>query len=100
MAIVDRKGPPTAITAFPNEYHEVKLVQMTLDFSVAEVSPERIISDAAYDSDNLDKELAQAGIEMITLHKKNRKKRHTQDSRSLKRMKRHFTVKQTFAWLK
>lgn len=43
MAIVDRKGLPRAIMAASNEYHEVKLVQLTLKFSVVEVSPERII---------------------------------------------------------
>jgi len=100
MAIVDRKGLPTAIAAFSNEHHEVKLVQMTLEFSVVEASPERIIGDAAYDSDNLDEELAEEGIEMIAPHKKNRKKKLTQDGRSLKRMRRRFTVERTFAWLK
>ena len=100
MAIVDRKGLPAAVAAFSNEHHEVKLVQLTLDFSVVEATPERLIGDTGFDSDELDKDLKEAGIEMIAPHKQNRKRTRTQDGRSLRRMWRRFTVERTFSWLK
>lgn len=100
MAIVDRKGLPTAVAAYSNEHHEVKLVQLTLDLSVVEVSPERLIGDTGFDSDRLDEELRSEGIEMIAPHKRSRKKKSTQDQRLLRRMRRRFTVERTFSWLK
>ncbi len=101
MAIVDREGLPTAIGAFSNNHHEVKLVQLTLDFSVVEVSPENLIGDTGFDSDDLDEELKEKyEINLISPHKKNRTKKKTQDGRSLRRMKRRFIVERTFSWLK
>jgi hypothetical protein len=43
-----------------------------------------LVSDKAYDSKPLDKELAEQGIELITPHKWNRKKVTTQDGRKLR----------------
>ncbi|MEM6912169.1 MAG: transposase [Verrucomicrobiota bacterium] len=100
LAIVDLEGLPTAIAAASNKHHEVKLVQLSLDLLVVEVSPERLIGDAAYDSDELDETLAQQGIEMIAPHKKNRKRKPTQDKRMLRRMGRRFSVERTFAWMR
>ena len=60
--------------------------------------PERLIGDKAYDSDALDKELKQQGIEMIAPHRKNRNKK-TQDGRKLRRYKRRWKVERFFAWL-
>jgi transposase len=100
MAIVDRKGLVTAVSAASNVYHEVTLVQLTLDFSLVEVSPEKLIGDKGFDSDSLDEALKQKQIELIAPHKKNRKKLKTQDQRSLQRMKRRFVIERTFAWLK
>ena len=57
-------------------------------------------SDKAYDSDTLDSELASVGIEMIAAHRKNRKKKRTQDGRKLRRQKRRWwCVERYFAWL-
>jgi hypothetical protein len=55
--------------------------------------------DKAYDSDPLDQELKERGIEMIAPHKRNRKKPKTQDGRSLRRYKRRSKVERFFAWL-
>jgi hypothetical protein len=65
MAVADGAGLPVAICAESATPHEVTLVQQTLaEFFVAEPI-ERLIGDNAYDSDRLDRELADAGVEMI-----------------------------------
>jgi transposase len=57
------------------------------------------MGDRAYDSDPLDAELAQPGIQMIAPHKSNRVKAPTQDGRVLRRYKRRWNVERLFAWL-
>ncbi len=57
----------------------------------------RLSNPKAYDSDPLDKELAEAGIEMTALHKSNRKKARTQDGRPLRRYKRRWKIERLFA---
>ena len=79
--------------------HEVTLVQETIEACFAPGKPERLIGDQAYDSDPLDAELREAGIEMIAPHRKNRKKPKTQDGRKLRRYKRRWKVERLFAWL-
>jgi hypothetical protein len=39
--------------------------------------PKKLIGDKAYDSDPLDAQLAELGIELIAPHKRNRKKTKT-----------------------
>ena len=58
-----------------------------------------MIGDRAYDSDPLDAELREAGIEMIVPHRKNGKKPKTQDGRKLRRYKRHWKLERLFACL-
>jgi len=58
-----------------------------------------LIGDKAYDSDPLDLELAEQGIEMIAPHKQNRKKPATQDGRALRRYRRRWKVERLIAWL-
>lgn len=61
--------------------HEIRLVGTTLKHGLTEELPEKQIGDKAYDSDALDEELAQLGIELIASHKRNRKEAKTQDGR-------------------
>ena len=58
-----------------------------------------MIGDRAYDSDPLDAILAERGIEMIAPHRRNRKKKKTQDGRKLRRYKRRWKVERLVAWL-
>ena len=60
--------------------------------------PERLIGDRAYDSDVLDAELAELGIEMIAPHHP-RRRRLTQDGRPLRRYRRRWHVERLFSWL-
>lgn len=60
--------------------------------------PARLIGDKAYDSDALDRQLAQTyGIEMIAPNRRNRGR--TQDGRPLRRYRRRWKVERLFAWL-
>ena len=65
MAIVDRHGLPLSVSTHAANHHEVRLVQLCFDFYMIEAEPETLIGDRAYDSDPLDEELRQHGIEMI-----------------------------------
>ena len=75
------------------------LVEETLEKRFLAEQPEKLIGDWAYDSDPLDEKLAAEGIEMIAPHRRNRKKRKTQDGRKVRRFKRRWKVERLFAWL-
>jgi transposase len=58
-----------------------------------------LIGDKAYDSDRLDRDLAESyGIEMIAPHRGERRT-PTQDGRPLRRYRRRWRVERLFAWL-
>lgn len=99
MALADASGLPLAVHAASASPHEVTLVGATLAASCAGEEPERLIGDRAYDSDPLDEALEERGIEMIAPHRRNRKKRKTQDGRKLRRYKRRWKIERLFAWL-
>ncbi len=100
MGIVDRNGLPVAVSTHAANYHEVTLVQLTFDFYMIEAKPENLIGDKAYDSDPLDEELGQQGIQMIAPHRSNRRRmRRTQDGRKLRRYQRRWLVERFFSWI-
>ncbi len=99
MAIADRAGLPVAIHTAPASPHEVTLVKDTLEERFTEDAPQRLIGDRAYDSDKLDADLADEGIELISPHRSNRSKPHTQDRRALRRYRRRWKIERLFAWL-
>ncbi len=78
--------------------HEVKLVHSTLVEMVIPEAPPNLVGDNAYDSDKLDAELKQYGIEVIAPHRSNRKNK-TQDGRGLRRYRRRWKIERLFAWL-
>jgi transposase len=99
MAIVDRHGLPLAVSTHAANHHEVTLVQLSFEFYMIEAKPENLIGDRAYDSDQLDEELRQEGVEMIAPHRSNRVKPRTQDGRRLRRYERRWLVERFFAWI-
>ena len=99
MAIVDRHGLPLSVSTHAANHHEVRLVQLCFDFYMIEAKPENLIGDRAYDSDPLDEELRNDGIEMIAPHRCNRSKPPTQDRRRLSRYMRRWLVERFFAWI-
>ncbi len=99
MVLVDARGLPVAVDTASASPHESRLVQQLFDWMLPAAPPERVIGDKAYDSDALDDELAQDGIEMIAPHRRNRRPENvTQDGRPLRRYTRRFTVERTISW--
>ena len=99
MVVADNASLPLAIHAASAAPHEVTLVGETLLQSFLSEQPRRLIGDKAYDSDPLDAELAERGIELIAPHRANRKKAATQDGRKLRRYRRRWKVERLWAWL-
>ena len=88
LAIVDRHGLPLSVSTHAANHHEVRLVQLSFDFSMLEAKPENLVGDRAYDSDCLDEELKSQGVELIAPHRSNRTLRKRQDGRRLRRYAR------------
>jgi transposase len=96
---IDGKGLSLAIHTASASPPEVRPVGETIAEVFTDERPERLIDDRAYDSDPLDAELQEPGIEMIAPHKTNRVKAPTQDERKLRRYRRRWKVERLFAWL-
>ena len=60
---------------------EPSRLQLCFDFYMIEAKLENLVGDRTYDSDPLDEELRNDGIEMIAPHRSNRRKPATQDRR-------------------
>lgn len=73
------------------------LVQQLFEFMLVAALPAKLIADKAYDSDGLDAELAQRGVELIAPNRA--KRRQTQDRRALRRYRRRWKIERFFAWL-
>jgi transposase len=99
MVMVDARGLPMAIDTCSASPHESQLVQRLFDFMLSDEYPQRLIGDKAYDSDQLDEDLAQMDIELIAPHRSSRKAENkTQDGRPLRRYKRRWKVERTISW--
>jgi transposase len=98
MLIVDANGLPIGVHVEAANRHERTQVQDTLVSVFTDEVPERLIGDTAYESDELDADLAEQQIELIAPHRRNRT-RKTQDGRPLRRAKRRWKVERAFAWV-
>ena len=107
MVVVGGRGVPLGVHLDAASPAEVNLLGPTLATIAVprpgpgrpRQKPERVIADKAYDSDPLRGRLARRGIELIAPpHRQNRKKARTQDGRKLRRYRRRWKVKRTFAW--
>ncbi len=99
MAFSDGSCVPLALHTESASPHEVTLVEATLARAFLKEKPKRLIGDKAYASDPLDETLLKQSIEMIAPHRKNRKKKKSQDGRKLRRYKRRWKIERLFAWL-
>jgi transposase len=98
MAVADCNGLPVAVSVESATPHEVKLAASTLVQMIVPNAPQNLIGDNAYDSDKLDLELQQYGIELIAPHRSNRRNT-TQDLRHMRRYRRRWKIERLFAWL-
>jgi len=97
IALADDHSLPLAVSIESASPHESQLVEGVLGHSFLATLPARLIGDKAYDSDRLDRELAERyGIEMIAPHRGERR-RPTQDGRPLRRYRRRWRVERLFA---
>jgi IS5 family transposase len=87
IAVTDAAGLVLSVTIESASPHEVGLVEKVPQERFVEPFPERLTGDRAYDSDPLDARLKEKGVEMIAPHRKNRRKKKTQDGRKLRRYK-------------
>lgn len=99
MALVDAHGMPISLSLHEAGPHESTLAYDLVQGCWTEELPERVGGDKAFDSDALDAEFREIGIDLIAPHRSNRKKPKTQDGRKLRRLKRRFKVERFFAWL-
>lgn len=100
MVLVDARGLPVAVDTVSAGPHESRLVQRLFDFMLTQETPQRVIGDKAYDSDELAEQLAVQGMELIAPHRRNRRPENvTQDGRALRRCRRRWTVERTIAWI-
>lgn len=99
IALADDHSLPLAVSIESASPHESQLVEGVLGHSFLDTLPTRLIGDKAYDSDRLDRDLAERyGIEMIAPHRGQRRT-PTQDGRPLRRYRRRWRVERLFAWL-
>jgi transposase len=98
MAVADCHGLPVGLSIESASPHEVKLVDSALVEMVIAEAPQNLVGDNAYDSDKLDTELRQYGIELVAPHRSNRRNK-TQDGRRLRRHRRRWKIERLFAWL-
>ena len=98
MAMADGAGLPLAISIASASPHEVTLIEDLIEQRFVDELPERIIGDAAYDSDPLDARLREQGVEMIAPNRSNRRHK-TQDGRPMRRYRRRWMIERLFAWL-
>jgi transposase len=98
MAVADRSGLPVAVGIASGQRNEQKLVVETLKARFVDELPKMLIGDKAYDSDPLDAELAEMGVEMIAPNLSTRKIQ-SQDRRKLRRYRRRWHVERLFAWM-
>ena len=96
MAVADRHGLPVSVCVDRATPHEVRLATSTLVQMIVPEAPENLVGDNAYDSDKLDGELRQYGIELIAPHRSNRRNR-SQDLRRLRRYRRRWKIERLFA---
>ena len=83
IALADDHSLPLAVSIESASPHESQLVEGVLGHSFLDTLPARLIGDKAYDSDRLDRDLAERyGIE-----------------RPLRRYRRRWRVERLFAWL-
>jgi transposase len=100
MSIADRSGLPVAAGIACASPAQVTLVEAMIDHGFLDVAPDCLIGDKAYDSDGLDEQLWEdQAIELISPHRRNRKRAKTQDGRRDRRYKRRWQIEQLFAWL-
>jgi len=99
MVLADGHGLPISVLIESATPHEVNLIEPLLAARQVRRLPQHLLYDQAADSDLLRLRLKRRGIELITPHRKNRKKRPLQDGRRLRRYRRRYKIERSISWL-
>lgn len=99
MAVADSHGLPIGAWIGSGQKHETQLVSQITEGLFVSRKPLNLIGDKAYDSEQLDRDMHQLGIELIAPERR-KKRKNTQDKRRLRRYKRRWLIERLFAWLK
>jgi len=99
MLLIDGDGVPLGVDTESASAAEVNLIERLVDRRTTQRQPTRLIYDKAADSEPQRERLAARGIDLISPHRRNRKRHPTQDGRKLRRYKRRYKVERTIAWL-
>ena len=99
MLLVDGRGLPISEMTIGANVAEVNTIETLIDIQVAGKRPKHLLYDRAADADWLRESLRVRGIELVCPHRRGRKKKATQDGRSLRRYKKRWIVERTFSWL-
>lgn len=99
--VCDAHGLPLGVTIAAANVPETELIEPVLDAVVIEEGePKHLLYDKAGDSDPLRERLEDRGVELVTPHRKNRRRPPLQDGRALRRYKRRFKVEHLIQRLK
>lgn len=99
MAITTAGSRPLSVRVFSATPFETTLVEQTIKHRFSKARIGKLVGDRAYDSDPLDKQLKTKGVELIAPHKRNRRRRKTQDGRKPRPYTQRWTIERFFAWL-
>ena len=99
--VCDGGGLPVGVVIAAANVPETQLIEPSLDAIVVECAePEHLLYDKAADSDPLRERLEDRGVELVTPHRKNRRRAPRQDGRALRRYKRRFKIEHLIQRLK
>jgi transposase len=99
----DRRGLPLALVVAAANRSEPELAEHLLDTLPARAelpATVAVVADRGYASDPLRDRLAGAGYDLISPHRRNRKRPSRNDGRKLRRYRRRWAVERTIAWLR
>lgn len=99
LVLTDANGLPVGIDTASASPHESTLIESLLDRRVLRRRIQRLIYDAAADSDPLRQRLKRRGIDLVCPHRKNRVTPATQDGRKLRRYRRRWKIERSISWL-
>jgi len=101
MAIVNEDSKPLAAIVASASPHELKLLEQTLGDLPCIKNPEILVGDRAYDSDYHDVILQKQNINLVAPHRKNRRRKETQNQKEIdEHYRERWRVERFFAWIK
>ncbi|TWU56436.1 Transposase DDE domain protein [Rubripirellula tenax] len=99
MVMSDANGIPTAALTIEANVSEVHCIETLVDLQVAGQRSKRLIYDKAADADWLRDSLQTRNVDLITPHRRGRKRLARQDGRKLRRYRSRWKIERTISWL-